>query len=107
MDTSSYLPDPTTIEQDVSCCKWNETPALSHSRQELICLVLPSLLPWKGQNKEHLRILKVPKDPCSYVVFPSKADFSARGGAVGPGLQTKLPESNVCLVLGLGHRNRA
>lgn len=33
MDTSSYIPEPTTIKQDVSCRKANETPAFL-SQQE-------------------------------------------------------------------------
>lgn len=76
----------------------------TQSRQELICLVPPPNLPErKGAGQNTPEKMESAGRPCSSVTSPPKAGSSARWGV----LQTKLPESYLCLVPGLGHRNRA
>lgn len=56
---------------------------------------LSSVLPGRDQNKGHLRTLKMLKD----LVPPLPPDSSARRAiVVVTGLQTKLPESHLCVV---------
>lgn len=107
VDPSSHIPDPITIKQDAACYGVNERPPPSQSEQvgaHRFCPAFLTTLQGRGQKK-HLR-KQTAERPCSCIIFPPKADSSARWG-VGPGLQTKLPESYSYLVIGPGHRKRA